>query len=150
MKLLRQFAAFSISKCTSYFWTAPLGNQPLTLNEPTGGGTTASGRVTAALPEPLGNRPPTLSELADRVKRRASGSGPLDSLNIVDAFVEAGLSKTKSDARRIIEQGGAYINNRPYKEITVQLTTAHLASETMIVLRSGKKKYALLRFKPND
>ena len=67
-------------------------------------------------------------------------------LNIVDALVEAGLAKSKGEARRAVEQGGAYINNRRIEGIDTQLTPEHLASETVMVLRSGKKKYALLRF----
>ena len=73
---------------------------------------------------------------------RLSGEG----INIVDAFVEAGLAKTKSDGRRTVEQGGAYVNNRPIADIKAQLDPSHLASETVMVLRSGKRKYALLRF----
>ena len=60
--------------------------------------------------------------------------------------VETGLSKSKSEARRTISQGGAYINNRRQQEIDRILSDSDLASETTIVLRSGKKKYALLRF----
>jgi tyrosyl-tRNA synthetase len=67
-------------------------------------------------------------------------------LNIVDALVTAGLAKSKGEARRTIEQGGAYVNNRRVDSIDRQLTPADLASETVMVLRSGKKKYALLRF----
>ncbi len=67
-------------------------------------------------------------------------------LAIVDALVEAGLSKSKGEARRTVEQGGAYVNNRRVEGIATQLTAEHLASETVLVLRSGKKKYALLRF----
>ncbi|HEV3339019.1 MAG TPA: tyrosine--tRNA ligase [Pirellulales bacterium] len=67
-------------------------------------------------------------------------------LNIVDALVSAGLAKSKGEARRTIEQGGAYVNNRRIDSIDRQLTQADLASETVMVLRSGKKKYALLRF----
>src|SRR5687767_6584739 len=33
-------------------------------------------------------------------------------LPIIDALVSAGLAKTKSDARRTAQQGGAYVNNR--------------------------------------
>ncbi len=69
-----------------------------------------------------------------------------DGLNIVDAFVQAGLGKSKGEARRTVQQGGAYINNRRRKGIDTQLTEADLASETVIVLRAGKKRYALLRF----
>ncbi len=67
-------------------------------------------------------------------------------LTIIDALVEAGLAKSKGEARRTVGQGGAYINNRRIEGIDTQLTTKHLASETVMVLRSGKKKYALLRF----
>jgi tyrosyl-tRNA synthetase len=67
-------------------------------------------------------------------------------LNIVDALAESGLAKSKGDARRAVEQGGAYVNNRRIEGIDTHLTADHLASETVMVLRSGKKKYALLRF----
>lgn len=67
-------------------------------------------------------------------------------LPILDALVESGLCKNKSDARRITTQGGAYVNNRRIEGIETQLTSADLASESMIVLRSGKKNYALLQF----
>jgi tyrosyl-tRNA synthetase len=38
------------------------------------------------------------------------------------------------------------VNNRKIDGIAAQLGPSHLASETVMVLRSGKKKYALLRF----
>ena len=80
---------------------------------------------------------------ASRLPRaRLAGAG----LPIIDALVESGLCKNKSEARRIITQGGAYVNNRRVEGIETQLTPADLASESMIVLRSGKKNYALLRF----
>lgn len=68
------------------------------------------------------------------------------SLTIVDALVEAGLAKSKGDARRTVGQGGAYVNNVRVEGVDTCITDAHLASETVVVLRSGKKKYALLRF----
>ncbi|PHS10698.1 MAG: tyrosine--tRNA ligase [Blastopirellula sp.] len=79
----------------------------------------------------------------DISKERLSGEG----LNLMDAFVEAGLSKSKGEARRTVQQGGAYINNRRRESIDERLTAEDLASETVMVLRSGKKKYALLRFR---
>jgi len=65
---------------------------------------------------------------------------------VIDAFCESGLSKTKSEARRLITQGGAYVNNRRLDQIDARLGPADLASESVMVLRAGKKKYALLRF----
>ena len=73
---------------------------------------------------------------------RLSGDG----LPLAEAFVEAGLAKSKSEARRTIAQGGAYVNNRPRTDVETKLVNADLASESVMVLRSGKKKYALLRF----
>ena len=69
-----------------------------------------------------------------------------DGLPLAEAFVETGLAKSKGEARRTIEQGGAYVNNRQRTDVNTKLTAADLASETVLVLRSGKKKYALLRF----
>ena len=68
-------------------------------------------------------------------------------LNIVDAFVAAGLAKSKGEARRTIGQGGGYVNNRRAAGVETQLTEADLASESVMVLRAGKKSYALLRFR---
>jgi len=73
---------------------------------------------------------------------RLSGDG----LPVIDALVEAGLSKSKGDARRLIGQGGAYVNNRRIDNLDCRLSPADLASETVMVLRAGKKNYALLRF----
>jgi tyrosyl-tRNA synthetase len=74
--------------------------------------------------------------------RLAEGEG----LPILDALLESGLAKSKGEARRTVQQGGAYVNNRRVSGIDTHLTADQLASETVMVLRSGKKKYALLRF----
>ena len=67
-------------------------------------------------------------------------------LPIVDALVEAGIAKNKSEARRIVTQGGAYVNNRRVGSIETTLGPGDLAGQTILVLRSGKKNYALLKF----
>ncbi|MCS7304730.1 MAG: tyrosine--tRNA ligase [Thermoguttaceae bacterium] len=65
---------------------------------------------------------------------------------IVEALCEAGLAKTRSEARRLISQGGVYLNNRRVEDMELRLGPEHLASQTILVLRTGKKNYALLRF----
>jgi tyrosyl-tRNA synthetase len=89
-----------------------------------------------------------LSEIFADVPSKTLSRSWLDGneLNIVNALVESGLAKSKGDARRAVEQGGAYVNNRRIEKIDTLLTVDYLASETVMVLRSGKKKYALLRF----
>ncbi len=69
-----------------------------------------------------------------------------EGLSLIDALVAVSLASSKGEARRAIEGGSVYINNRKAEGIERVLTPADLASETVIVLRIGKKKYALLRF----
>jgi tyrosyl-tRNA synthetase len=68
---------------------------------------------------------------------------------VLDAFVTAGLAKSKGEVRRSVEQGGAYVNNRRVDNDSQRLTLADLVGGSLTVLRSGRKKYALLRFAPN-
>jgi tyrosyl-tRNA synthetase len=66
------------------------------------------------------------------------------SFEFVDALVASGLVKSKSDARRAIEQGGAYVNNRKYTGEPI--TSADLLHDRFLVARRGKRDFALLRF----
>ncbi len=75
-------------------------------------------------------------------RQRLAGEG----LPIIEALFEAGLAKSKSEARRIVTQGGAYVNNRRVASLETTLGPEHLAGQTVMVLRAGKKRYALLRF----
>jgi tyrosyl-tRNA synthetase len=78
----------------------------------------------------------------DVPRGRLAGGG----LSLIDALVLAGLARSNGEARRVIEQGGAYVNNRRRTELHDTLTASDLAGERVAVLRSGKKRYALLRF----
>jgi tyrosyl-tRNA synthetase len=68
-------------------------------------------------------------------------------LSVVDAVVACGLAKSKSEARRLITQGGVYVNNRRVEDLEKRLTTSDLASPSIMILRTGKKNYGLLRFR---
>ena len=65
---------------------------------------------------------------------------------IIDAVVASGLSKSKGEVRRKIEEGGVYVNNVRSGDVNRKLGPADLASKSMLVLRLGRKNYALLRF----
>ena len=69
-----------------------------------------------------------------------------DGVALIDALCAVSLVSSKGEARRAILGGSVYINNRKAEGIGRVLTPADLASESVIVLRQGKKKYALLRF----
>ena len=64
-----------------------------------------------------------------------------DGLWIVDALQLSGLCQSGGDARRTIKEGGCYVN-----DVQFRLAAANLTAESLIVMRRGKKKYALLRF----
>jgi tyrosyl-tRNA synthetase len=55
------------------------------------------------------------------------------------------IADSKGAARRLVTQGGAYINNHRITQVEHQITLDHLATETMLVVRGGKKDYCLVR-----
>jgi tyrosyl-tRNA synthetase len=57
-----------------------------------------------------------------------------------ELFEQVGLCRSRSEARRLIQQGGAYINDRPVSSVDELVTHQHL-SEGAILLRAGKKRY---------
>jgi tyrosyl-tRNA synthetase len=68
-----------------------------------------------------------------------------DTLTLVDAVVQAGLAKSKSEARRAIEQGGIYLNQERVKEVDRRVEPGDWLADQNVLLRKGKKDYALLR-----
>ncbi len=69
---------------------------------------------------------------------------PVDQLNtgipIMDLFHQVGLATSKSEARRLIQQGGAYINEKQYNTIDI-IVDANMLDEDALLLRAGKKRY---------
>lgn len=67
-------------------------------------------------------------------------------LGVVDLFFMSGLSATKSEARRLVQQGGAYITGNDGKERQIT-DIAEIVEEKdfndkgELILRAGKKKY---------
>ncbi len=67
-------------------------------------------------------------------------------MGLIDLMVEAGAARSKSEARRLVEQGGVSINNRRVDDIKTVVAGGDLAGTGTIVLRIGKKRYFLARF----
>ncbi|MEM7785932.1 MAG: tyrosine--tRNA ligase [Planctomycetota bacterium] len=79
---------------------------------------------------------------SQRFPKSALESGLL----LIDALVEVGLAKSKAEARRSIKQGSIYVNNSRQDDIEFRILPETLASESAVVLRSGKRRYAVLKF----
>ncbi|MFO7697853.1 MAG: tyrosine--tRNA ligase [Anaerolineae bacterium] len=58
----------------------------------------------------------------------------------VDLFAEAGLARSKSDARRLVQQGGAYVNEEQISDVDRMITLSDL-NDGEVLLRAGKKRY---------
>ena len=68
-------------------------------------------------------------------------------ISFIDLLVDCKLCKSKGEARRMINGGGTYLNNNSIKEVEKVVGTEDLASDSVIILRMGKKKYHLVNFK---
>lgn len=96
-----------------------------------------------------------LTGLDDRILADAFGSAPstelsrdrlTDGIGLLDLLVEADAASSLSEARRLVEQGGVYVNNVRIEADGAHLGPTDLAGETTLVLRVGKKRYYLVRF----
>ena len=66
-------------------------------------------------------------------------------LQPVDALVKAGLAKSRGEARRLVEQGGVYLNNRK-ASLESKIAAEALLFGKFLLLRKGRKETCLLKF----
>jgi tyrosyl-tRNA synthetase len=85
---------------------------------------------------------PLLSDVPSSELPKDELAGGVD---LVDLLARTGLAKSKGAARRLVKQGGVYVNNVRETDPEATLTTEHLGTETMLVLRAGKKSYHVVR-----
>ncbi|GHT91257.1 tyrosine--tRNA ligase [Spirochaetia bacterium] len=68
--------------------------------------------------------------------------------NVVDLFTDAGLAPTKSEARRLVQQGGAFVSAdsglAAISDVTALIGADKLDGDGALVLRAGKKRYCLV------
>jgi tyrosyl-tRNA synthetase len=68
-----------------------------------------------------------------------------DGLTLVDALVRSGMAASKGEARRTVDQGGAYVNNQRQTDEARVLDTADLLHDRYVVLRKGRREVHVLR-----
>jgi tyrosyl-tRNA synthetase len=64
---------------------------------------------------------------------------------IVDALEAAGLVKSRSEARRAVAEGGAYVNNERVDDPELPLGEGHTLHGSWVVLRRGKRAISGIR-----
>ncbi len=66
-------------------------------------------------------------------------------ISVIDALRETGLAETNGEAKRLIQGGGARINDVSVQDGGQMITLSDLTSEGYIKVSSGKKKHALIK-----
>ena len=90
----------------------------------------------------------SLAELAALAETIPTVDIPMSELSagigIVDLLART-VSESKSDARRTITQGGAYVNNARIADDKAKVAADSLVHGTMLLVRAGKKNLLLVR-----
>ena len=68
-----------------------------------------------------------------------------EGVTIIDLVVACGYATSKSAARRLIEAGGIYVNNRRVSDIHAMIGLSSLIDGQYHVLRKGAREYHLVR-----
>ncbi len=80
-------------------------------------------------------------DAADAVPTTSVDAADLsEGIPVTALFEQVGLTDSRSAARRLIQQGGAYVNDERVTSVDALVTAAHLC-EGEILLRAGKKRY---------
>ncbi|MCX7025777.1 MAG: tyrosine--tRNA ligase [Spirochaetes bacterium] len=61
-------------------------------------------------------------------------------IGVLDLFVLAGLAPSKSDARRLVQQGGASVSDRKIEDEKAIIDKSWLDVDGALILRAGKKR----------
>jgi tyrosyl-tRNA synthetase len=102
----------------------------------------AASRVLFGEFDPRGAAPQVFDVLAQEIPTITIAKD--HGLALADAVVQAGLAKSKGEARRSIEQGGIYVNQQR-ADLQKTLSGDDWIGGKNVLLRKGKKEYALLR-----
>lgn len=67
-----------------------------------------------------------------------------EGMPISEALVAVGAQPSKGAARRLIQQGGLYVNDERWKDAEGMLTASHALFGRAVLMRTGKNRYHLL------
>ena len=66
---------------------------------------------------------------------------------VIDLFKQAGLVESNGDAKRLIQGGGARVNDQSVSDVAAKVSANDLTQDGYIKLSSGKKKHVLVKIK---
>ena len=68
-----------------------------------------------------------------------------EGIGMVDLVARVQLAPSKSEARRLVQSGGVYVNNRRIADPQAKLTRADAIDGTLLVLRKGQRQNHLVK-----
>ena len=68
-----------------------------------------------------------------------------DGIGVVDLVARVGLAPSKGEARRLVQSGGIYVNNRRVSEPQSRVTREQAIGGRLFVLRKGQRQNHLIR-----
>ena len=68
-----------------------------------------------------------------------------EGLNVIDVLTGTGFLKSKGEARRGIQEGGIYVNNRRVADPAMNITISDFIEGKYLILRRGKKNYFMVK-----
>jgi tyrosyl-tRNA synthetase len=68
-----------------------------------------------------------------------------EGLPVIDLLLECRMLPSKGEARRAVEGGGVYVNNRRVSDPSYRISSTDAVENQFIVLRRGRKTYCLVR-----
>ena len=69
-----------------------------------------------------------------------------DGMGLLDAMILAGVSSSKGDARRLVQQGSISINGSKITAVDAVLAKNDAVNQEFSILKKGKKNYFVLTF----
>lgn len=90
----------------------------------------------------------SLSEKGFKIVKETLESKELkDSILLIDALIETKLASSKREAREFIQSGAVSVNDEKITDLEYVIDQKQAFFNTYVMLRRGKKKYALLLFR---
>ena len=87
----------------------------------------------------------SLDAIAQDIPNHDLKRSELVGYKLVDLIASLGLQPSKGEARRLIKNGGVYINNLKITDENASFSDEHLIEDRMLLLAVGKKNKVLLR-----
>lgn len=87
----------------------------------------------------------SLGAIATELPNKMLHKSEVLGVSIVDLVVKVGLQPSKGAARRLIENGGVYVNNQKVTDAGLILSDQELIEGQMLLIAAGKKNKMLIR-----